>query len=892
MALHPMKLIAQAMQEGKITEEQALLSSQQLGVNGDLQQLTSFWTERQWLSKADIQACLQALKQTKPPSKKPSSSSKSKRPIRTIAMQSTSDSFSAKPTDEQEPLPTIDAQWHPEEDVSKRYTEGVRLGSGGLGIVKEVVDRNLGRKVARKTLLKGDAASPKDLERFIQEARLTGQLEHPNIIPIYELGIMPDEQLYYTMRLLPSSDLDQAIYHEERSLLEQIKILQQVCMGLEYAHSQGVIHRDVKPANILLGQFGEVYLLDWGLAKADKQQGKGVNFQTEALEGTPNYMAPELLQHGDVTPLTDQYALGVILYEVLTHTLPFESPNLYALMNQICTQVPITPSQRAPARDIPEDLETICMNILSKQPQDRYDSCRAVYDKLEEFIEGTKEKQRKQRAAKQRIKEAKQLTKRYHQQLKQVERFYDLWREAKRDQEPWAPLPEKRPVWQMKTRYTQAKQESIELFRSIIMTYEQALEHEARNPIAREGLAQLYWEKFLEAERLHDTFGQVYYRDAAASYNDGPLTALLKGDGTFQIKTQPSGANITLFRYEEEDGRLAPFKLKTLPKRSRKSKLPMGSYLLHIEKEGYQSFKLPFRLGRCEDVSLNVSLYPKDSWDERYVLIPESSFYVGGDTEAQMHQPRSLQHEADFLISRYPVTFREYLVYLNEIHKTSPKRAKSLAPRIQQETYVTLQDGQYIPNYDTLFSGPITKRYPAGQGHEWTLPVFGITWYEAVLYCRWRTQQEGRLVTLPSEHQWEKAAAGADERMYPWGNHFDANFCKMGRSRPPEELQPEPIGTFLFDESPYGVCDMVGTISEWTRHKDIEALAALKKDPKWNPIQRGGGWICSTEKQIRIGSRLPRPEGSRSYNSGFRVVIPLKPTKNAKKKSTRAKKKT
>jgi serine/threonine-protein kinase len=270
--------------------------------------------------------------------------------------------------------------------------------------------------------------------------------------------------------------------------------------------------------------------------------------------------------------------------------------------------------------------------------------------------------------------------------------------------------------------------------------------------------------------------------------------------------------------------------------------------------------------------NLSIQLYTEKEIGCDYIYIPQGSFPFGGDPEAPMSLPLTTPHLDDFFISKHPITFGEYLAYLDDLHQRDPALAASLVPRYGQETYAILQDGRYIPHRKILLEGAITARYPEGQGHEYKLPVLGLSWYEAILYCRWRSQREGRLVTLPTEEQWEKAASGVDRRIFPWGDHFDATFCKMGRSRPSDELQPEPIGIFEADRSPYGVCDIVGTISEWTLPIPQKEVDSLLADPKLTPIQRGGGWIASNEQSLRLRMRLPRPEGTSTYNCGFRVV--------------------
>jgi serine/threonine-protein kinase len=267
-----------------------------------------------------------------------------------------------------------------------------------------------------------------------------------------------------------------------------------------------------------------------------------------------------------------------------------------------------------------------------------------------------------------------------------------------------------------------------------------------------------------------------------------------------------------------------------------------------------------------------VRFYTDEEIGEGYVYVPAGSFTYGGDPEAMLGLPAEEVFLDDFFIYQYPVTLGEYLIFLNELHQEDPEKAKDLIPgNSGQELYALLQNDTFIPHRDSLFHGPITERYPEGQRFENRLPVFGVSWDVASIYSEWRAKQEGRAVCLPTEQQWEKAAKGVDERIFPWGNHFEPNFCKMGRSRPINELQPEPVGVFSHDTSPYQMCDVVGTICEWTS-------SVVDEEPKGESLDdtvtfvRGGGWIASSVSSLRIGGRISRSGGAPSYNYGFRLV--------------------
>ncbi|MCK6509967.1 bifunctional serine/threonine-protein kinase/formylglycine-generating enzyme family protein [Myxococcota bacterium] len=767
--------------------------------------------------------------------------------------------------------------WQPARVYAERYKEEEELGRGGLGRVVALYDRNVGRKVASKMLLKGTGASFREHQRFFEEARLTGQLEHPNIIPIYDIGVLEDGQPYYTMRLSSSRNLAQVLEERSASILQLLKILQQMCMGLEYAHSRNVIHRDIKPANILLGEFGEVLILDWGIAErtAPEDQADGFSTQTpkdKIPRGTPAYIAPEVLTKGIISPALDQYALGVILYEILTGKRPFEEVNLFTLIFKVSFEEPYPPSHCDVSWEVPEELEQICLRMLAKDPQARFPSCRAVYDQLEEYLEGTKEKQRRKEAALSRIAEADAIKVEFYEKRAQLGALRKEWEDAQKTVEPWDSPEAKREAWAKEDKFLEFEQEVVRLFGAAVQKYIRALEHEPGNADAKNGLVELYWERFLEAEREGDTLQQIYYRDLVEFYDDGTYARLLHGQGIVEIATDPKDATLQVFRFVEQERRLRPLLEIEEKKTPSTLELSQGSYLLRFHKQGRRDTLYPLQIQRTTRDAVHIRLYREEEIGGAYIHVPAGPFPFGGDPEALMGLPFSHHTLDDFFISRYPVTLGEYLIYVNTIHAEDPARAADLVPRSGQENYAILEGDHYIPHRAALLEGEIAQRYPVGEGHEERLPVFGVSWFEAVLYCRWRTQREGRLVSLPSEEQWEKAAGCFDQRIYPWGNRFDATFCKMGRSRPANQLQPEPIGVFTADQSVYGMCDVVGCVSEWTLSMTPEEVALFTEDPKITPVQRGGGWVASNERSLRLRTRLPRAEGTRTYNCGFRVV--------------------
>ncbi|MHC4601616.1 MAG: serine/threonine-protein kinase, partial [Planctomycetota bacterium] len=290
------------------------------------------------------------------------------------------------------------------------YKIKTEIGRGGMGAVIEAEDSELRREVAVKVLLPNARNNKAVVGRFVEEAQVQGQLEHPNVCPIHGIGRDQDGSPYFAMKRVRGKPLSDVIeeYHEggEMNLSRLIEMFLKVCDAMGFAHSRGVIHRDLKPANVMVGSFGEVLVMDWGLAKIQGREDtreKGLAVQTDRSEedgalktmdgdviGTPAYMPPEQAS-GDVSKMSetsDIYSLGAILYEILAGVPPFSGVPYNVLFKVMKGEVVPASKRRESEKPIPRELEAVVMKAMAKKQRDRFRNVKELRDDILAWTEG------------------------------------------------------------------------------------------------------------------------------------------------------------------------------------------------------------------------------------------------------------------------------------------------------------------------------------------------------------------------------------------------------------------------------------------------------------------------------------------------------------------------
>jgi serine/threonine-protein kinase len=752
----------------------------------------------------------------------------------------------------------------PIEIHARRYARIVELGRGGMGRVELLLDRVLGRTVARKRLLE-EQESLAPLLRV--EVQVAAQLEHPAIVPVYDLtteGTSPA----YTMRVVRGRTLAAVLdaNHAESpppmSLAKLLGVLRQVCLAVEYAHKRGVVHRDLKPENVIVGEFGEVYVLDWGVAKI--LPGSDIRLSDAPVEiaiaGTPGYMAPEQARGEPLDQRADVFALGVLFYEVLTGALPFAPESAGELERSRPAIVP--PSRRSPGLRVPAAFDDLVLACFSERPQDR-PSARLIADAIDAFLDSERDRTQREREAASATDEGDRARADFEALHGEARRLQEESDELLAAVSPWASVDEKQHAWELADRGEALASEAARRLARAESAYTHALGRVADHGPARAGMAALAYRQFLAAEEEGQRHRMAQYLDLARQYDDGALGLELSDRGSIAVDSAPAGAAVTVAPYQAVRRLLRAAPETDLgPTPTAPRLVSSGSYLVTARLDGrVMRYCLLVERARAHRLVLR---FPRDPLPGGMVHVPAGPFLA-----LRRHASRPTHAELpDFAIGRLPVTMRDYVDFLDVIE--DPAERDRRVPTLAGRPVLTRIGARWSLAPETV-EGDARARVPPER--ELDLPVIGVTWHDAVAYCRWMKRVTGLPYRLPTDLEWEKAARGADGRAFPMSRAADPAFGKLITSRT-EAAQPEPVGAFPLDESPFGVRDLLGGVSDWT--STAADGADLDEDPDrafdLEAIVRGGCWSSTT---VTPHLRYTRWRGHRMSWVGFRLALTL-----------------
>ncbi|MEL6342540.1 MAG: bifunctional serine/threonine-protein kinase/formylglycine-generating enzyme family protein [Myxococcota bacterium] len=754
------------------------------------------------------------------------------------------------------------------------------LGRGGMGVVYDAEDPELQRRVAIKVLNAHAALHPGGVEQFVVEARLTSQLDHPNIVPVHEMGITDEGQLFFVMKKVTGQSLAARIAQlregrAQQSLHGRLVAFQRLCQAVAFAHDRGVVHRDIKPQNVMVGRFGELLLTDWGIARimtSADAQARG--------SGTPGYIAPEVVQGQPGDERADLFALGAVLYELLTFVRAFE-PTLS-----------FDPAWWPPQRGLPDALYEIIGKAIAYQPSHRYASVSQLIAAIEAYLDGSRRRAEAGALLARAQQKFDEISGLHHQLDAAVAHCQQLMKSI----EAYEPIEVKLPLWDAR--------EHIQKLRSQVAREEIAFLEAARGALARSPglreadhlLADWFYRTHQMAEKRKD-LPATARAEAELLIHDtgGRYRSYLSGEGHLTLYTDPPGATVQLFRVEERRRRYVEVLVgEPLTTPIERFVLGMGSWIAVIRAPGRATVRAPIWIARNgqwtntppgEDTPSPIRLPRAGVLGPDDVVVPGGWAWIGSDHPMANGAlpPRQVWIDA-FVMRRYMVTNREYLAFMNAlVREGNEAEALQWAPRARAGSNGMQSTGS-----------PLYGRDPQGRfrliadvdGDIWDpeWPVMMINWSCAMAFARAEAVNTGRPWRLPTELEFEKAARGADGREAPYGPLVEPAWSLVASSFSGRRL-PRTVHEDRADESPYGIIGLSGNVSTMcldsrqltlnVRNDRALVTVAEHANLEEGTINRRGGAFSLNSRVGYCASRSNGLPGFRAYYTGMRLARSL-----------------
>ncbi|MGB0386794.1 MAG: SUMF1/EgtB/PvdO family nonheme iron enzyme [Ardenticatenaceae bacterium] len=720
------------------------------------------------------------------------------------------------------------------------------LGDGGFGSVYLARDLDLRREVVLKMLHPHLARKPEMVTRFLREARAMAGLHHPNIVIVYRVDASRDsQQPFFEMEYVPGQTLGDYRGGRVLSLQEAIPILKQMAAALDAAHQQGIVHRDVKPGNVLVKPNGQVKLTDFGIIKLLQPIGTALP-TTQGPIGTPLYMAPEQAddrRRDEIGPPCDIYALGVVSYEMLTGRLPFEGRTHHTILFAHATQAPPDPRSINPY--FPEPVAEVLLKVLSKATADRYPSASHFVQALEQ---------------------AERAATGGHSVLASASGGAST---------PATPLSQ--PVTPAQKSVTGVPQGPVSWATVIVFTVVMLLAiiaggvlnqlffsgGEPETPVAVGATASQPEEPAqagpTEAPSIPPALSTATPEPSAPPATPVPPSATPVPPSATPVPPTAVPPSAT-----PAPPTATPVPPSATPVPPSATPVPPSATAVPPSATPVPPTETPIPPSPTPTLGIGSTMEGQDGMTLLYV--PQGKFLMGskeGDPDAD--DDEHPQHEVyldAFWIDKTEVTNKMFARFVDQTgHQTDAEKQGSASPFTGTSWEETEgADWQHPHGPDSSVEGL--------EQH----PVVQVTWNDAKAYCQWAGRR------LPTEAEWEKAARGVPtqegSRIYPWGNQpvtgNRANLCDKNcpRSRRIDSIDDgyeftAPVGTYPDGASPYGALDMAGNVSEWTA--DRYDADYYKYGPEDNPqgpstgeyrVLRGGSWHLYEAPWLRAGARV------------------------------------
>jgi serine/threonine-protein kinase len=594
------------------------------------------------------------------------------------------------------------------------------------------------------------------------------------------------------------------------------------------------------------------------------------------VAGSPGYMAPEQIEGREIGPATDVFALGVILYEILCGEVPFEQRDL-TFASRAFQKAPLPPSRLRPLRNVPAALDRAALACLAVEPGSRPASARWIAEEIDAFLEGERARAEREREADELASLGERAIALFEEKDAEARRLRERSEDALASISTWEPPDRKAAAWDLGDRARDLASEAARALAEAEARFIQALGRVSTHRRARRGLTALELRQFEAAEREGDSARAAKFLDLARAHDDGTFALELSDQGEITIDSGPRGLVAVAARYVERGRRLVleeEIPLGRTPTFAHR--VPSGSWLIRLVTDAGE-LRCPVLVRRAHRHAVRARVPSPREVPEGMVLVPGGPFLARRDARGERLTAESL---SDFAIGRFPVTLRMYAEFLDDLDEA--ERVRRVPHFRSGETRpLLLREGsgrwRAAPH---LVEGAARAR--VGRDRELEIPAFMLSWYDAVAYTRWLAAKTQRKYRLPTDLEWEKAARGADGRLFPMGPHLDASFAKRRESRP-EPPQPEPVGAFEWDESPYGVRDLAGGVADLTetspdgRPLDRNFVEAHPEEvlPVGEPfVVFRGGWEAMTTAS-RTPMRNSQPLSERAGYVGFRLALSL-----------------